>query len=563
MKEIPCILWNASKNKKTEDIELLKQISITQKIPEKSLADYSAILARTYNIFDKEGYSLEEIRDCNLNKRKNYCSLYEKKDPIHTCLCQTCFYSKNYLGRREQQEKAVLYHLIDDNEDVILYQGIEKNMFVSKKIIKMTDSYGKWPIIKFNQEIYNFIFISFFSGSEVNRDSFLERFLQYIHALLPGLSKGYGKEEGELKEAFVLQAKIFIGGYRDVNETEYEDALELIKHPYQSHKKETGNKITQQNLREEEKINEKEQKAAENLSVIFHVENKDNEWFEKYPLPFKKSDITVVSPKQTASLEIKLVRAGYIAIEAGIADGQEGLLIYPMHSENIYFTGDKKEMEHILARMGDRMALHCFDIKMFYAFLRKQGIMEKQRIDSVSLLYRSFAGTEKVSKFPAIAVEVLGENPKGLHDVLLGECRLYRALLERLMGETQKLKYRKRIIIERAFSYSYAYNGCRIVKLQECSVFNYASFRGIKVEVKGYGKWKELIHEVMGRLWSCGAFDIFQMHLGDIGDDYAVFYHLLHNSAELVDLFCHVFHASLEGNKGDGYEVIITEKYGA
>ena len=112
MEELPCILWNASKTKKKEDIELLKQISIAQKIPEKNLADYSQLLAHSYKIFDGEGYSQEEINSCTINSKKNYCSMNRKKDSFCVSLCQICEQSRSYLGIREKHEKTVLYYLL-------------------------------------------------------------------------------------------------------------------------------------------------------------------------------------------------------------------------------------------------------------------------------------------------------------------------------------------------------------------------------------------------------------------------------------------------------------------
>ncbi len=599
MKELPCILWNASKTKKKEDIELLKQISIAQKIPEKNLADYSQLLAHSYKIFDREGYSQEEINSCNINSKKNYCSMNRKKDSFCASLCQICEQSRSYLGIREKHEKTVLYYLIDNNENVILYQGIEKNMFVSKKIIKVADKYGKWPIIKFHQEIYNFIFISFFSGSGIHRENFIERFMLHIRAQLPVFSKDYGQKEEELEEAFYMQAKVFINGHRKISEMEYEEALEIIREPYQLDKRENKTEYEKRKIiPSDTEKNEKKKYGASNHTMEFFQEmiplaeyperletenkkkeqpvpykgkdanetevlaweNKKNsgEWFESYPLPLNTTEISIISLEQMASLAISLARAGCAAIEPGIVDEQAGLLFCPIHSDKVFFTKDKMEMKNCLSQMAERMEFFCFDVKKLSPFLRKQGILKQKRVGSVSALYRSFSG--KSDAFSAMAGEVLGETPQTALAALMAECRLYERLSERLLVAEKKSDYRKNLAFDHALSYSYAWDGNGIVKLSEFPIQKYAFFKKIKVEVKGYGNWEELIHEAMCRLWSCGAFDTFQMHLSGRGDGWAEFSYLLHNSTELVDLFCHIFHAVLPKGRENTYSMEITKK---
>lgn len=603
MKELPCILWNASKTKKTEDIELLKQISIAQKIPEKNLADYSQILAHSYKIFGGEGYSQEEISACNINPKKNYCSMNRKKDSFCASLCQICEQSSSYLGMREKHEKTVLYYLIDNNENVILYQGIEKNMFVSKKIIKATDKYGRWPIIKFHQEIYNFIFISFFSGSGIHRENFLERIMLHIRAQLPVFSRDYGQKEEELEEAFYMQAKVFISGHRKISEMEYEEALEIIRGPYQLDKWENKNgskkkklippdteknekkkygssnhtmeffqamiplaeypeRLETENQKKEQPVPYKGKDAKETEELAWENKKNSGEWFEGYPLPLNTTEISTISPEQMASLAISLARAGRAAIEPGIVDGQAGLLFCPMHSDKVFFTKDKMEMENCLSQMAERTEFFCFDVKKLSPFLRKQGILKQKQVGSVSALYRSSSVSGKSDRFSEMAREVLGETPQTALAALMAECRLYETLSERLSVAEKKSDYRKNLAFDHALSYSYAWDGNGIVKLSEFPIQKYAFFKKIKVEVKGYGNWEELIHEAMGRLWSCGAFDTFQMHLSSWGDGWAEFSYLLHNSTELVDLFCHIFHAVLPKGKENAYSMEITKKDG-
>lgn len=603
MKELPCILWNASKTKKTEDIELLKQISIAQKIPEKNLADYSQILAHSYKIYDGEGYSQEEISACNINPKKNYCSMNRKKDSFCASLCQICEQSSSYLGMRVEHEKTVLYYLIDNNENVILYQGIEKNMFVSKKIIKAADKYGKWPIIKFHQEIYNFIFISFFSGSGIHRENFLERFMLHIRAQLPVFSRDYGQKEEELEEAFYMQAKVFISGHRKISEMEYEEALEIIREPYQLDKWENKNgskkkklippdteknekkkygssnhtmeffqemiplakypeRLETENQKKEQPVPYKGKDSKETEELAWENKKNSGEWFEGYPLPLNTTEISTISPEQMASLAISLARAGRAAIEPGTVDGQAGLLFCPMHSDKVFFTKDKMEMENCLSQMAERTEFFCFDVKKLSPFLRKQGILKQKQVGSVSALYRSSSVSGKSDRFSAMAREVLGETPQTALAALMVECRLYETLSERLLVAEKKSDYRKNLAFDHALSYSYAWDGNGIVKLSEFPIQKYAFFKKIKVEVKGYGNWEELIHEAMGRLWLCGAFDTFQMHLSGWGDGWAEFSYLLHNSTELVDLFCHIFHAVLPKGKENAYSMEITKKDG-
>lgn len=231
---IPCIEWYSEKTKNMGDIDLLAEVCVCNKIEAQKMSEYSQLLAHSYAIYDSIGYNKEEIANCidEKDKRKNYCSTRYKSSEEGRLLCEICEYSKQYLGKRAEMERTVLYYLIAHNTESSKYQGTEKNMFVSKTIIKRQGDMGKWPIIELHREIYNFIFINTFSGIIVNKENFLETFMQYIYANIPMLAEKFDKNQEDIRDAFSKIAGIFIGNYREIEESEYDEALACISVPY-------------------------------------------------------------------------------------------------------------------------------------------------------------------------------------------------------------------------------------------------------------------------------------------------------------------------------------------
>lgn len=234
MKCIPCIEWYSKETKSAGDVDLLAEVCMCNKIDAKKMSEYSQLLAHSYAIYDSVGYEKDEISSC-INKkdgRKNYCSSRYKSNDEAKLVCEICEYSKQYLGKRAELERTVLYYLIAHNNESSRYQGAEKNMFVSKMIIKRPGDIGRWPIIEFYREIFNFIFINTFSGIVVTRENFLETFLQYIFANIPLLAKKYEKKQEDVRDAFSKVAGIFINNYKEIREDEYDAALKCISVPY-------------------------------------------------------------------------------------------------------------------------------------------------------------------------------------------------------------------------------------------------------------------------------------------------------------------------------------------
>lgn len=392
--------------------------------------------------------------------------------------------------------------------------------------------------------------------------------MQYLYAILPGISENCQRAETELEAAFIMKAEIFAGGYRKIEETEYEESLNIIKNPYkfsiENRKKQPENKEEPKSGENKKELAEKtafeERNMEEPDSACAEIPKIGECWFEKYPLPVKKEEIFPVSPEYMASLVIRLIRAEHVIIEAGMLEGQAGLLIYPLYAEKMYFTDDREEMKNILEQVTERTSLLCFDIKKLTVFFREQGIRVRKQIESVSVLYYLLTGQEQRDTFEVMAGKILQRSLSGLHNVLMGEYRLYAALSENL-DEVKQSVYRRRLAFESALSCSCIREGDSIMDISKCHEMKNVPFRTIRIELKEYGKWKELLERVISNLWVMGAFDSFQMHLGETGNDYMVFRYLSGKSEELRDLFCQVFHTSIKRETDIIYEMKITEGF--
>lgn len=619
MKDVPCIMWNASCEKTPDILHLLCEICITHKFQLKTLADYSMLLAHTYNVFGGEGYNEEELEQhlSVKDKRKNYCHDRESLGAEQASLCQICEYSRNYMGKREKLEKTVLYYLIANNEDVICSQGDGRTMFVSKKLINLQGKYGKWPILEFHQEIYNFIFINVFSGVSIDRDNFQDKFMQYMYAAIPSLARDYPRTEEELKEALFCHAKAFIGGYRKIEDTEYIEALSAIKKPYKMYRQElqkkegagrkkkslehtqegqkvmkvsgeimddlmkimqetetvpkdntkehmeirTAPKQTKSGERDEKtkpvSLTKDEVRASEQVQEKELRQKPEKDWFFEYPLLVAEDDITFISERYIAALAIRLARSEYVVVEAAIVDGKAGIILYPQGYGEVYYSSDKRMLKNLVQIMG-RSVLLCFDVIKLYAFLRKFGFSEKTRAESVSDLYHVYS-TSKEKSFSVMSREILGRNAAGIHNAMQDEYCLYMALYGRLMADSQKKKYRQVLGFQHALSYSYIYEMGKFLKISDYAARHNVRFKEVKVAVKGYDSWEELLCKVVNHLWVNGSLQAFKMHFGDAEEGDVVFRHLAGSKEELADLLSYTFNICLAEEGGYGYEISIME----
>lgn len=619
MKDVPCIMWNASCEKTPDILNLLCEICITHKFQLKTLADYSMLLAHTYYVFAGEGYSEEELEQhlSVKDKRKNYCHDRESLGSEQASLCQICEYSRNYMGKREKLEKTVLYYLITNNEDVICSQRDGKTMFVSKKLINLPGKPGKWPILGFHQEIYNFIFINVFSGVSIDRDNFQDKFMQYMYAAIPSLARDYQRTEEELKEALFFNIRTFIGGHREIEEAEYREALSAINKPYRIYKKEIQKKEeagrknkgsehpqdgqramkvsgeimedlmkimketetvpqegskehikarTAQNQTKSRERDEKtksvpltkdEVRASEQVQEKELRQKPEKDWFFEYPLLVAEDDITLISERYIAALAVKLGRSEYVVVEAAIVDGKAGIILYPQGYREVYYSSDKRMLKNLVQIMG-RSVLLCFDVVKLYAFLRKFGFGEKTRAESVSDLYHVYSAS-KEKFFSVMSREILGRNAAGILNAMQDEYCLYMALYGRLMADSQKKKYRQVLGFQHALSYSYIYETGKFLKISDYAARHNMRFKEVKVAVKGYDSWEELLYKVVNHLWVNGSLQAFKMHFGDVEEGYVVFRYFAGSKEEVADLLSYTFNICLAKEEGSGYEISIME----
>ena len=166
MYELPCTKFHFS-NSREENLRILGGIYLSTGIEPKKLSEYSILLAHTTGLYEKKGFSEEEIQ--NISKEcKPYCKTQEslRQDDFQLILskpCVLCKFSKSYMNARKEKESQLLYAIMDS---IILPHDIPgndiSNIFSSYELFPVATDNSRYIIIRFHCMMQS-IFIYFSS----------------------------------------------------------------------------------------------------------------------------------------------------------------------------------------------------------------------------------------------------------------------------------------------------------------------------------------------------------------------------------------------------------------
>ena len=174
MLNLPCIALGPQDKTYADGLGRVSGLYLSTGIDIKELSDYTVLLAHTSGFFDKRGYSPGQIEEAACNA-KPYCKTQEglKKESVRLVSpspCVTCPYSKTYMNVRIQEERMLLY--------AILQSEFFVHDIPADSIASIFSSYEHLPVkgqapvfIKFNFMVASAFLYYSFTESEATPDT--------------------------------------------------------------------------------------------------------------------------------------------------------------------------------------------------------------------------------------------------------------------------------------------------------------------------------------------------------------------------------------------------------